>query len=438
MKNIIFLLSIALLAGCVDHTFDEPPGFTLEVVDANANIGDLLDQWQPGNFVQITDELTFSGRVVANDESGNFYKQLVVEDETGGIQIRLDAIGLFNEFPIGREVFIKCRNLFISDYQGLPQLSAAEGSGSNIQSIAVPEPLISEHVFNTTFTENVEPHSLSITEVSPEDLNTFVKFDNVQFTAGSVAKPLADTENQFSLNHDIEDCSENEILLRTSSFASFADQFTPAGNGSIQGILSVFRGDYQLLLRDYSGISMDGERCDGGGENNNNSGDPVNTVSEDFQMQQDNQDIKIENWSNIAVKGTRKWRAKEFDGNVYAQATAYNDNSEEMVAWLITPKIKFDAPMVMELRTAVAFYVHSGLSVWYSKDFDGENVQSASWTELSLTIAGSGQDNYDWVDSGEIDLFSIEGEAYIGFKYEGNPANGTTSFIIDDVKIVDK
>ncbi len=438
MRKILILLSVVFIASCVDHTFDEPPGFSPEVVEANASVGDLLDRWIPESFVQVTDELTFKARVVANDESGNFYKQLVLQDETGGIQVRLDAIGLFNEFPIGREVAVKCKDLYISDFQGLPQLSAAEGSGADISSIAIPEPLIPEFVFNTTSTEEVAAEVIGVNQTSDDLINTLVKFENVQFTVGSVAKPLADAANQFSLNHDIEDCNENQVLLRTSGFASFASETTPPGKGSIEGILSKFRDDYQLLIRDYSAIQMDGERCGDGGEDPINTGDPVDDVDEDFQAQSDNQDVAITEWSNIAVKGSRLWRAREFDGNVYAQATAFNDNNDEMEAWLITPRVKFDSPMEMELKTAQAFYNHKGLSVWFSKDFDGSNVASATWEELELTIASSSNGDHTWVESGTIDLSSISGEAYIGFKYEGNPANGTTSYRIDDVKIVDQ
>jgi hypothetical protein len=439
MKRAIFFLSVLFFVGCVDHVFDEPPGFMPEVVETNADIGDLLDVWVPESFRQIENDLIFKGRVVANDESGNFYKQLVLEDETGGIQVRLDAIGLYNEYPLGREVVIKAQGLWISDYNGLPQLSSASGSGADITSIAIPEPLIPEYVFNTASTEIVAAKVLEISDLKPDLVNTFVKFENVQFVLSSVSEPLADSERQFSVNHDIENCDEETVIVRTSGFASFADVFTPTGNGSIEGILSSFRGDYQILLVNENGINMQGARCEeDGGDDPGNTGELVEKVEEDFESQVDNQDISITEWSNIAVKGTRKWRAKEFDGNVYAQATAYNDTNDEMEAWLITPKIKFDSPMKLELRSAIAFHVHDGLSVWYSKDFDGTNVDSATWTELDLDLAGGNQDNYAWVDSGEVDLSMIEGNAYIGFKYEGNPSNGTTSFIVDDVKIVDK
>ena len=438
-----FLLAICVIMftqSCVDHTFDEPPGFEPEVVVANGSVGDLLAQWVPESFTEITDDLIISGRVVANDESGNFYKQLVFEDETGGIQIRLDAIGLFNEFPLGRKISVKCQSLWISDYNGLPQLSAVSGSGIDLTSIAIPEPIIPEFVFNSNDSEVVAPNEIEINQNRFDFVNTLVTYKNVQFAVGSAAVPLADPVNQFSRNLDIEDCSENVMLVRTSGFASFAGDFSPSANGTITGVLSVFGGDYQLLLRDFSEIQMEDARCDdnSGTGNNGNTGDAVDKVVEDFESQMDNQDIAIAEWSNIAVKGSRFWRAKEFDNNVYAQATAYNDTADEMEAWLISPNVKFDAPMKLTLKNAIAFHVHDGLSVWYSNDFDGSNVTAATWTEISITTAGGSTDNYAWVDSGEIDLSAITGEAYIGFKYVGNPTNGTTSVILDDIQIVDQ
>lgn len=442
MNNFLNILSftvvLLIVSSCLDHTFDEPPAFEPEMVEANGTVGDLLDSWVSEKFTEIEEDLIITGNVVANDESGNFYKQLVIQDETGGIQVRLDAIGLFNEFPIGRKIAIRCQGLFISDYNGLPQLSSVTGTGVDLTSIAIPEPLIPEFVFNTSETEPIAAKEININENSSSLINTLVRYDDVQFTVGSAAKPLADIINQFSVNHDLEDCNERTMLVRTSGFASFANEFTPTGKGSITGVLSVFRGDYQLLIRDFSEISMQGERCGNGNTGTGNTGDPVDSVSEDFQSQSNNQDIEISEWSNIAVKGSRFWRAKEFDGNVYAQATAFNDTNSEMESWLITPNIKFDNPMKMTLRTAIAFYVHDGLSVWFSSDFDGQNVNAANWTELTITKAGSSNGNYDWINSGEIDLSEFSGEGYIGFKYVGNPADGTTSVIIDDVKIIDK
>lgn len=403
----------------------------VEVVEPNAKMNEVLDLLKLGSLTKINEDIIIEAHVVANDRTGNFYKNLILEDETGGIAIRLDALNLYNSFPEGRKVYIKCNGLYIGDYNGLPQLSL-EDSGS---SVAIPEGNINKYLANSQEDVSIEPNLISISSASEANLNRFISLENVEFTDGSKEMSMADGDNNFSVNHFIQDCDGNEIIVRTSGYASFADKKSPGGNGNIQGILSVFNNDYQIILRDYNDMTMNGQRCDGS-NNNGENGNAVRTVDEDFESLSDNQDVNLEGWKNIAVKGSRLWRAKEFDNNVYVQATAYNDNANEMEAWLITPKINFEEAMQMTMRSAVAFYVHDGLSVYYSNDFDGENVDSATWKELNIEKrAGSGEPNYAWVDSETIDLSEIQGEAVIGFRYTGNPVNGTTSVILDDIQI---
>ncbi|MEI2750497.1 MAG: DUF5689 domain-containing protein [Ferruginibacter sp.] len=69
----------------------------------------------PGTFDLITDDVIISGVVVANDKSGNFYKQLFIQDSTGAMQLLLDANSLYVTYPVGRKVYIKCKGLTLSD-----------------------------------------------------------------------------------------------------------------------------------------------------------------------------------------------------------------------------------------------------------------------------------------------------------------------------------
>ncbi|HHJ49459.1 MAG TPA: DUF5017 domain-containing protein, partial [Phaeodactylibacter sp.] len=148
-----------------------------------------------------------------------------------------------------------------------------------------------------------------------------------------------------------------------------------------------------------------------------------------------NEDIDFEGWLNLAVKGTRRWQAKEFDNNVYAQATAYNSSDAENECWLITPAIDLSEPRTLNFESAQAYWNHDGLSVWISTDFDGVNFDDATWTQLSCTLAGENDPYHEWVPSGAVDLSGFSGKGYIGFRYVGDPVNGTTSYRIDNVNI---
>ena len=111
-----------LIASCVDRAFDEPPVFTPTIpFSANSSIVQLKSKYIPGQFINIAEELNIIATVIADDRSGNFYKTLVIQDSTGGIEVKINSIGLFALFPIGTRVGIKCKNLTIGDYAGLIQ-----------------------------------------------------------------------------------------------------------------------------------------------------------------------------------------------------------------------------------------------------------------------------------------------------------------------------
>lgn len=65
----------------------------------------------------------------------------------------------------------------------------------------------------------------------------------------------------------MEDCWANQVIVRSSGYATYAGESLPNGKGSFTGVLSVFRTDYQFLVRDLTDINMEGPRCGGGGGN---------------------------------------------------------------------------------------------------------------------------------------------------------------------------
>ena len=141
-------------------------------------------------------------------------------------------------------------------------------------------------------------------------------------------------------------------------------------------------------------------------------------------------------WYNISVKGSRVWRSEEFEDNIYAQATAFGDDNEEMEAWLITPGIDLSTPRTMTFESAKAFFDHDGMSVWISTDFDGTNIGTATWDQLNPILAGDSDPDHDWIPSGDVDLSGYSGIGYIAFRYEGSgPNNLDTSFRLDNLVI---
>jgi hypothetical protein len=168
---------------------------------------------------------------------------------------------------------------------------------------------------------------------------------------------------------------------------------------------------------------------DGEGTTGNDDG-----INEEFNGGSDDSDIEINNWENVVIQGTRKWQKKTFDGNGYAQATAFNDSNPAMETWLVSPAV--DATMFSQLsfETAQAFYAHDGLTVWVTSDYTGD-VTTTNWESIDAELAGSSSDDHDWVPSGSIDISAYGNKARIAFKYEGNGASNTTSYRIDNVQV---
>lgn len=251
---------------CVDLEFDQPPVKELPVITPNATIAELKLKHTIGNTAsRIDEDMVVVGIVVADDRSGNFFKQIVIQDETAGIAVRMEATGLYNDFPAGSKVAVKCQGLYIGDYNGLYQLNGSPDG-------TIPELLIPEHVIriqdDNSFT--IQPRVLTITELDndvllDEVLNTLVSLEGVQFTAADTLVTYADPVNNFSENRVLEDCEGNEILLRSSGYADFAAAQTPSAKGTILAIMSVFRDDRQLLIRDLTDVQFTEARCGGGG-----------------------------------------------------------------------------------------------------------------------------------------------------------------------------
>jgi len=127
----IFALLLFNHSGCIDKSFIEiEPQTDSTVIAANTTIAELKALYT-GNLLQL-DETTFSGRdsifiegiVTSDDRSGNFYKSIVIQDTTGGIEVRIDKTYLYNDFRRGQRVVVVCNNLYIGDNGGLIQIGS--------------------------------------------------------------------------------------------------------------------------------------------------------------------------------------------------------------------------------------------------------------------------------------------------------------------------
>ena len=105
--TLAMLLLLGMTTGCVKNDFDEPDnnGCIDEGLVKNITIQDLKGFYNFSGSYLIEEDLIIEGVVVSDDRDGNFYKELVIQDETGGILIMVDQSNLYTSFPAGRKVY---------------------------------------------------------------------------------------------------------------------------------------------------------------------------------------------------------------------------------------------------------------------------------------------------------------------------------------------
>jgi hypothetical protein len=368
----------------------------------------------------FTGDYSVYGTVVMGESTGNIYRSAYIQDTSGAINLYMQSSG---DLQSGDDIRVYLKGCEISQYGDLLQIANVQND-SNIIIVG-----------NANF---IQPREVTIAELNnamesgnfSEYESQLIWIDSVQYTLGDLGKNYADAEDYGE--RFIEDCNFNTLMVRTSDYASFADDPLPEGRGPLVVIAGRYYDNIQLIIRTTYEVQLYGPRCGTGGGG-------VTSIDENFDDQENNIDIAVEGWINVASVGSRRWQGKEFDANYYAQATAFN-SGEENETWLITRAIDLDAmtqPMA-SFETAQAYWEHDGLEILFSTDFNGANIAGATWTALPCTIAGENDPYHDWIPSGDIDLSGYSGTGYIAFKYAGSDLNGnTTSYRVDNVKVWD-
>lgn len=204
------------------------------------------------------------GRVVSSDKSGNIYKSVILVDSTAALTLAIDGYDLYKTYQFGQEVVIDMTGLKIGGYNGLMQLGG-EGVYNNAPSMTfMDSELFAEHAKQNGLSRPalVDTLTVTISDLAGYKSNQaelikwqsqLVRLDSVKFEDAGLAYAADGNANRY-----VTDNSGNRMLLRCSSYASFAKDTIPSGFGSIVGILSYYGSDWQMLMIDaQSAIGFD-------------------------------------------------------------------------------------------------------------------------------------------------------------------------------------
>lgn len=388
---------------------------------AQKTVAEVKQMYTSGNYTQITQDAYLKAKVIANDETGNLYKYVYIEDATGGIRVNINKLNLYQDgrFRVGKNLIIKLKDLYIGKSGGEFQLGAPfNGNIGQVEEKDVYKFFIDskENITPVTATEKTIP------QLSFEDVGKWVKIKNVQFVESDLGEPYA---AGTTTNRTLKDCSGNQVILRTSNFASFANNTIDAGQGDVYAVLSYYNGTYQLWIPYQVNADFDNERCDGAVA-------PKILFSDEFGTT-----LNATNWTAVSVTGAQVWTtSKQGTGtNYYAVMNGFvNSTNNANEDWLVSKEIDLNGYSQINLSfDSDVRYNGTPLKAFVTDNYS-ENPTTTTWTELSA-IWDTNSGAFGFVSSGNVSLNNFSGKKVrIAFKYVSTTSAANT-WEIDNVKI---
>ena len=258
MKKLKYLMMAAvcvLFAACMGDSYAEPadtgsaPYGNNELAETNViSIAQLKSKfanyiatdYRNGiSYAKVTDDIKIKAVVTSTDVAGNIYQELALQDATGAIIVSVAQGGLHGALPIGTEILVSLKDLYVGNYGkqaqiGVPSMNAAGATTIGRISRAVWD----QHYKILSSGNKVEPTEFaSGTNATTWDLDT----DGGKLGAGSVSWTLNEQDGR-------------KVIVYNSNFAKFANSKVPTGKVDIVGIFKRFNNQWEIIIRSLDDI----------------------------------------------------------------------------------------------------------------------------------------------------------------------------------------
>ena len=391
----------------------DPCGFDSSTASLKT-VADVKKLFTGSNYL-IPDNIYIKGKVTANDETGNLYRYIYIEDATGGIRININKANTIYQdyrFKVGKNLIVKLKDLYIGKYNGEFQIGTL--SGSTLGFIAEAE------IYKYLFDSNEPATSVTATEktipqLTTDDVGKWIKIKNVQFVD-------TDLGNTYSGNRTLIDCTGNKIILRTNSQASFSGAMIDNGKGDIYAILSIYNGVYQLIIPKQANADLEGIRCDG-------TLLVYETIFSDAFA-------SLSNWTAVNVSGTQVWATTTF-GNP-APSAIMDGKGSANEDWLVSKKITIPSTYKEIFFSFETDGRNAGslLEVYITDNYTG-SVSTTSWTKTNPALDTDLANFAGFVNSGKVDISSFKGkDIVVAFKYTSTSTSvPSTTWEVDNFAV---
>lgn len=439
LRNISLPLIASLALFACERDYDAPlltePEYTGPA--ANITISELRTQNAAATEntpIIITKDQVLKAVITGNDESGNIFKKIYLQDETGAIEMGVDQNSVYNYYPVGQTVYIDLNGLSISVFGGEQQLGHPEGN-----LFRTPWEDFKKHVSKDKWEnlDKIKPivlDDISIVNAAPNEYKfKLVQFTGVTFKNGG--KGIFAPETDYGEEY-ITDSHGNTIMIRTSSYANFAGNGLPEGKGNITGILGRYNGTWQLTLRTANDVSdFTGSNEEGGNEGGETpSGETKTLLDEKFDKENGIGNFTIEDIT-LPNGSTYVWTASNYKDTYYMMASAFvngaNQNSESR---LISPELDLNGQQNITLTFMHTFKTFGADTHLQDLKLEVKVKGENKWTEITIPQYSTGTDN-SFVPSGDINLNNFENQIIqFAFHYKSTTENALR-WQINNVKV---
>ena len=386
------------------------------------SIADLKTQFatiinSDNGYKLIEKDMMIKAVVTGNDVSGNIYNQVSVQDASGAIIIAINGSGLSGYLPVGQEILVNLKGLYIGSYKKLPQIG---GVNTKLSDGSLGMGKIERAVWNQHF-KILNPGEADATTVVPEEFDLtkltdaaymdanvckLMTLKKVKFASANGTNVWAPDDSNTSLELiDAETgkrINKNNLVVRNSGYSKFANEVVPQGVFDITGIFTRYNNTWQIVLRNTDDLKSV----------------VLAYISEPFDASQGNftiDNIKLAD----GVEFVWKWASAAYG----MKASGYvNGSKQELQSRLKSPAI--------DLKSAKSAKLMFDQAINFASDMKQEckvqiSTDGKTWTDLD--VQGYPTENSWTFVSSTADLTKYCGKTiYIGFLYSSTPTSAPT------------
>ena len=272
-RNIIIFTLVAMLTSAC-HSWDAPseeighdnygnPSLKVTNRKTIADIKQIISN--SSDLVKIEEPMQIIAIVTGNDEGGNVYKSLYIQDNSDAIALSIDQSGMYTALPVGQCILIELQGLYVGAYEKQPQIGSLyfnENKGiDQVGRMTRYEWARHYKLLNSTEGITVNPKVVdNINDLNlDQDCGKLVTLTGITMKDADGTKVFAPSDGSATLyngcaNREITGISKDVAVIRTSTYAKFANMPLPTGKVSITGIASRYRDVFQIMPRKQSDI----------------------------------------------------------------------------------------------------------------------------------------------------------------------------------------